>query len=82
MQISPTQIDSQQPLINLLDSLMAMELRSYLERDLGLSASLEQLLGDRNIQQLANSLQEQITITQMTASTPEIAEEDFEEMTL
>ncbi|MDJ0658842.1 MAG: beta-ketoacyl synthase N-terminal-like domain-containing protein [Crocosphaera sp.] len=82
LQISPTQIDSQQPLIDLLDSLMAMELRSYLERDLGLSASLEQLLGDRNIQQLANSLQEQITITQMTASTLETAEEDCEEMTL
>ncbi|EAZ91776.1 type I polyketide synthase [Crocosphaera chwakensis] len=82
LQVSPTQIDTEQSLINLLDSLIAMELRSHLERDLGLSASLEQLLGDRNIQQLANSLQEQITITQMTTSTPETGDEDVEEMTL
>lgn len=82
LQVSPSEIDAEQSLINLLDSLMAMELRSHLERDLGLSASLEQLLGDRSIQQLASSLQEQITITQMTTSTPNSNHEDFEEMTL
>ncbi len=81
LQISPTKIDSKQSLIDLLDSLMAMELRSHLERDLGLSASLEQLLGDRNLEQLASSLQEQIIITQMKSSTPETGDEDFEEMT-
>ncbi len=82
LQVSPTKIDSKQSLIDLLDSLMAMELRSHLERDLGLSASLEQLLGDRNLEQLASSLQEQITITQITTSTTETGDEDFEEMTL
>lgn len=81
LQISPTQIDSKQSLIDLLDSLMAMELRTRLERDLGLSASLEQLLGDRNLEQLASHLREQLTITQMTPSTQHSNNEDFEEIT-
>ncbi|ACK67007.1 Erythronolide synthase [Rippkaea orientalis PCC 8801] len=80
LQVSLTAIDPQQSLIYLLDSLMAMELRSHLEKDLGLSVSLEYLLGDRNIQQLTTLLLDQLAIATMTPSTE--FTDDMEEILL
>jgi acyl transferase domain-containing protein len=56
MGMHPSQLDLDQPLLPLLDSLMAVELKSQIELDLECEVSMSALLGGDSVRQLAESL--------------------------
>ncbi|MDI9637661.1 3-oxoacyl-[acyl-carrier-protein] synthase III C-terminal domain-containing protein [Geitlerinema splendidum] len=62
------QFNPQQTFATLLDSLMALMLKSRIEVDLQVQVPIEQLFGDRTIHQLAEYILTQLTLTTLTSS--------------
>uniref|UniRef100_A0ACD5H2L8 Acyl carrier protein n=1 Tax=Desertifilum tharense IPPAS B-1220 TaxID=1781255 RepID=A0ACD5H2L8_9CYAN len=62
------QFNPQQTFATLLDSLMALMLKSRIEVDLQVQVPIEQLFGDRTIHQLAEYILSQLTLTTLTSS--------------
>jgi len=68
LQLPLAQLNSQQSLALLLDSLMAFELRRRIEVDLQMQVPMEKFFGDNNIAQLAELLLNQLVLANLTSS--------------
>ncbi len=68
LQLPLAQLNSQQSLALLLDSLMAFELRRRIEVDLQVGVPMEKFFGDNNIAQLAELLLNQLVLANLTSS--------------
>ena len=69
-----------------LDSLMAVELRNLIQKELGFDIPMQTIIEGISISQIVNLISEQLLLEQIsysdTSSTEEINEEDMEEITL
>ncbi|MEO1004281.1 MAG: 3-oxoacyl-ACP synthase III family protein [Cyanobacteria bacterium J06638_38] len=78
LRLSPEELTSQQSCSTLLDSLLALMLKSQIESDLGLQVSMENFLGNNTIAQLAERLLKQLALTSLVASLTTVANEEEE----
>jgi len=65
-----TQLDPQQSLVSLLDSLLAVALKSRIESALAVRVPMEKFLGNNTIAQLAEFVQQQLALTDLVVSEP------------
>ncbi len=68
LQLPITQLNSDLYLAELLDSLMAFELRRRIEADLHVRVPIERFFGENNVAQLAELLLNQLALTNLIAS--------------
>ena len=68
LQLNPIQLNSQQLLATIIDSLMAFELRKSIETDLKIKLPIEEFLGENNITKLATTILEKLNLTNLTFS--------------
>ncbi|NEQ95270.1 MAG: hypothetical protein F6K30_00800 [Cyanothece sp. SIO2G6] len=71
LKISSDQIQPQQSLATVLDSLMAMEIKSQITRDFQINVAMENFLGENTITTLATRLSERLTIASLNLSSTE-----------
>jgi len=76
LQIPLTQLNPQQSLAFLLDSLMAFELRRRIEVDLQVQVPIERFFGDGNIAQVAEFLLDRLVLSNLTSSSVFVANND------
>ncbi|MDV2992194.1 MAG: hypothetical protein N4J56_001848 [Chroococcidiopsis sp. SAG 2025] len=76
LQIPLTQLNPQQSLAFLLDSLMAFELRRRIEVDLQVQVPIERFFGDGNIAQIAEFLLDRLVLSDLTSSSVFVANND------
>jgi acyl carrier protein len=70
LQLPLTQLNPQQFLVSLLDSLLAVALKNRIESDLAVRVPMEKFLGNNTIAQLAEFVQHQLALTDLVASEP------------
>jgi acyl transferase domain-containing protein len=74
---SPEQIQPQQPLATVVDSLMAFELKSQISRDFQVNLAMDSFFGENTIAALATRLGESLAITSLTSAiSPQALEPD------
>ncbi|MEM7592487.1 MAG: 3-oxoacyl-[acyl-carrier-protein] synthase III C-terminal domain-containing protein [Cyanobacteria bacterium P01_A01_bin.83] len=84
LRLSPEELTAQQSCSSLLDSLLALMLKSQIESDLGLQVSMENFLGNNTIAQLGDQLLKQLALANLAASVTTAAnqEEEREKLSL
>ncbi|NES08282.1 MAG: acyl carrier protein, partial [Okeania sp. SIO2F4] len=85
--MTASQIDVEQPLTTMgLDSLMAVELRNLVQRELGFDIPIEKIIEGISISQIVSLVIEQLLLEQIsysdTSQTEETTDEEMEEITL
>ncbi|HEY9629842.1 MAG TPA: 3-oxoacyl-[acyl-carrier-protein] synthase III C-terminal domain-containing protein [Coleofasciculaceae cyanobacterium] len=68
LQLPQTQLTSQQSFATLLDSLLALTLKSRIEKDLQVQVPMEQFFGETTIAQFAERVLNQLILASLTAS--------------
>ena len=76
LQLPLTQLNPQQSLAFLLDSLMAFELRRRIEVDLQVQVPIERFFGNGNIAQIAEFLLDRLVLSDLTSSSVFVANND------
>lgn len=79
LRLYPEELTSQQSCSTILDSLLALMLKSQIESDLGLQVSMENFLGNNTISHLADQLLKQLALANLAASEISFAADEEEE---
>ncbi|PSB48306.1 3-oxoacyl-ACP synthase [Cyanosarcina cf. burmensis CCALA 770] len=78
LQLPLTQLNPQQSLVSLLDSLLAVALKSRIESDLAVRVPMEKFIGNNTIAHLAEFVLYQLALTDLVTSKPIVATEGNE----